>query len=341
MPFDPLTATDAEWRAFNELKNVVEAERMPSDPPESVEDHARRLRAIPPSMDPLFWAAWNQSGDRALGLGSTTVMAGEANRHIVEFSIRVRPDARGRGIGTRLLKSIAEDSKRRGRSLFLASTSSRIPAGDAFMKRLGASMGLSNSSSELSIDDLDRDLMRNWRERARERAAGFELGLWEGSYPEEDIEDVVAMMKVMNTAPRGDLAIEDLEPTAELVREWGASLVATGDKRWTTFARHVETGKIAGYTDVFWRPSRPEVLGQGDTGVFPEYRNRGLGRWLKSAMAEKVLRELPMVEKIRTFNAEVNAPMLAINREMGFKHVQTFYDWQVEVDRVMGYLGSS
>ena len=145
----------------------------------------------------------------------------------------------------------------------------------------------------------------------------------------------------LGRAARGDLAIEDLEPTAELVREWGASLVATGDKRWTTFARHVETGKIAGYTDVFWRPSRPEVLGQGDTGVFPEYRNRGLGRWLKSAMAEKVLRELPMVEKIRTFNAEVNAPMLAINREMGFKHVQTFYDWQVEVDRVMGYLGSS
>lgn len=182
-------------------------------------------------------------------------MTGEAYRHIVEFSVRVRPDARRRGIGMRLLRPIAEESKQRGRSLFLASTSSRIPAGDAFMKRLGASMGLSNSSSELLIADLDRDLMRKWRERARERAASFELGLWEGSYPEEDIEDVAEMMKVMNTAPRRDLEIEDLEPTAELLREWDASLIATGDKRWTMFARHVDRGKIAGYTDVFWRPS--------------------------------------------------------------------------------------
>lgn len=69
-PFDPLAANDVEWRAFNELKNVVEAERMPGDPPESVEDHARRLRALPPSMDSLYWVAWDGSGDRALGLGS-------------------------------------------------------------------------------------------------------------------------------------------------------------------------------------------------------------------------------------------------------------------------------
>ena len=339
-PFDPFTAADAGWASFNELKNVIEAEHMPGDAPESVEDHSRRLRAVPPSMDSLYWVASDPSGDRALGLGNTTVMSGVANQHIVTLSIRVRPESRRRGIATRLLRPVAESARRKGRRLFVASTSSRVPAGDLFMKRLGASMGLSNSSSELLIDDLDRDLMRRWRERARDRAASFELGLWEGPYPEEAIEDVLAMMKVMNTAPRGDLDIEDLEPTAELLREWNASLVERGTTRWTMYARHVDAGKIAGYSEVFWDPSRPEVLEQGDTGVFLEYRNRGLGRWLKAAMAEKVLRDLPQVKKVRTHNAEANAPMLAVNREMGFKHVLTFLDWQVEVDRVLEYLDS-
>ena len=103
------------------------------------------------------------------------------------------------------------------------------------------------------------------------------LGLWEGPYPEDAIEDVLAMLKVMNTAPRGDLDIEDVEPTAELLREWDAHNKDSSMERWTMYARHVETGKIAGYTEVFWLASRPDLLGQGDTGVFPEFRSRGLG----------------------------------------------------------------
>lgn len=210
--FDPFNATDAEWTGLNELKNIIEAEHMPGDPPESVEDHVRRVRAVPPSMDSRLWIAWDEPGDRVLGQGSTSVMAGEANRHILWLSIRVHPDARRRGIGTRLLRYVSEAARQKDRRLFIATTISRVPAGEAFMKRLGASMGLSNSSSELKIDDLDLGLIRGWRERASERAADFVLGLWEGPYPEDAVEDVLAMLKVMNTAPRGDLDIEDHEP---------------------------------------------------------------------------------------------------------------------------------
>ena len=134
------------------------------------------------------------------------------------------------------------------------------------------------------------------------------------------------MYKIMNIAPKGDLDIEDLEPTPELLQEWAANVRETGVERWSMHARHVETRKIAGYTEVFWLASRPDLLGHGDTGVSPEYRNRGLGRWLKAAMMEKVLMDRLQVTRVRTGNAESNAPMLSINREMGFKHVLTAYD---------------
>ena len=106
------------------------------------------------------------------------------------------------------------------------------------------------------------------------------------------------------------------------------------------YAREMATGDIAGYTQVFWSRYRPQELWQGATGVLPQYRNRGLGRWLKAAMLEKVLRDRPQVRYVRTGNADSNAPMLKINYELGFKPRKAWTTWQVEVDRVMEYLAS-
>jgi len=74
--------------------------------------------------------------------------------------------------------------------------------------------------------------------------------------------------------------------------------------------------------------------------VLPEFQNRGLGRWMKTAMLQKVLRERPQVTKIRTGNADSNAPMLKINHELGFKPYISTYAWQVELAQVQAYLDS-
>jgi GNAT superfamily N-acetyltransferase len=75
------------------------------------------------------------------------------------------------------------------------------------------------------------------------------------------------------------------------------------------------------------------------TGVFPQYRNKGLGRWLKAAMLERVMRERPEVKVVRTGNADSNAAMLKINHELGFKPYMASAIWQVELDKVREYLG--
>src|SRR5438270_14082585 len=110
------------------------------------------------------------------------------------------------------------------------------------------------------------------------------------------------MLEAINLAPRGDLEIEDMVWTSEILRQRDAAMVQRGVERWSLYARYRETGAIAGYTQAFWNPERPEILQQGDTAVFPVYRNRGLARWLKAAMIEKVRRDRPEARRVRTDN---------------------------------------
>jgi GNAT superfamily N-acetyltransferase len=107
------------------------------------------------------------------------------------------------------------------------------------------------------------------------------------------------------------------------------------------YAIHRPDDRVAGMTEVAWSPARPGIVEQWGTGVWPAYRNRGLGRWLKAAMLTKILRELPEARLIRTGNANSNAPMLKINHELGFKPFMSRPDWQVETQTVEKYLAGS
>lgn len=209
------------------------------------------------------------------------------------------------------------------------------------MERVGASRGLETHTNQLVVADLDRELINSWLERGQQRAAEFELGFWEGAYPEAQIAEIAQLHTVMNSAPKDNLDIEDFKFTPEQTRQMEQSMFARGTQRWTCYACERATGAFAGFTEVFWHPNRPQILEQGATGVFPRYRNRSLGRWLKAAMLDKVLRERPEVRFVRTGNANSNGPMLKINFELGFKPYLSHCIWQIEMDKVVQYLGQA
>ena len=260
------------------------------------------------------------------------------NKHLMGAEIAVLPEYRRQGLTNGLLSKVLEVAQAENRTLMIGVTNTRVPAGAAFVKKLNARTGIEAHINQLVLADLEPDLLRRWQENAKTTASDFELGLWTIPYPEEEIGAIAAMYEVMNTEPRGDLEIEDHTVAPKDLRQDEAYFAARGVERWTLYARHQPSGELAGYTEVFWDAEEPENVRQGDTGVLPRYRGHGLGKWLKAAMLEKVLRERPQVKRVRTGNADSNAPMLAINRALGFKPYLSETVWQLGREALEAYL---
>jgi len=337
-PFDVRNASEAEYRAANELQNTMRAETLPDDPPIPLDEKIRSFQNIPAFVGVHAWAVWNADESRALADGVLSVTHLDTNKHIGEFELEVLPEYRRQGIARALLARIVGAARQEARTMLFTGTNERVPAGAALMQRLGARKGLENHTNQLDLRELKRELIHAWQARAFERATDFELGFWEDAYPEEEIQDIVALFEVMNTAPRDQLEMEDWRVTPEHLRQMEKQNRARGTTRWTLYAREKSSRKFAGFTELFWNPNRPQILSQGATGVFPHYRGNGLGRWLKAEMLEQVLRDRPQVKFIRTGNADSNAAMLKINNELGFKPYISRCVWQVETEKVEEYL---
>ncbi len=335
--FDPQTATEADFAARHTFLNLIRAEAHPDDPPRTLQATVNNAKGwqVFEDVDIQVWEAVRE-GEVVAELFAT-VAHREDNRHLMDVNLNVLPVYRRRGLGTALLEKAVQLAEANDRSLLISFTHANAPAGVPFAEDVGAKAGLTAHTNRLVLADLSPDLLRDWQESARESARDFTVGLWMGPYPEDELAAIADLHTVMNTAPMGDLEIEDFTVTPEHLRQREAYQAAQGVERWTLYARHA-SGKLAGYTALFIDPETPETLYQGDTGVLPEYRGHGLGKWLKAAMLTKVLSERPDVKFVRTGNADENVPMLKINRALGFKPYLSETVWQAGVDALKDYL---
>jgi mycothiol synthase len=313
--FDPDTASDAYFKARIQYLNTVRREEKPDDPPRSLEASITNAKSWK-LMEHARVEVWNLWQDDDIIAELFAAVPLEDNKHLIDGSIFVLEPCRRKGYSKLLLAKLIEVAESYDRTLVISHTNSMTPAGGLFAERLGASKGMETHTNQLVLAEIDKTLLKTWVDNAKTKE--FDLGLWT-DYPEEEIIAVAKMIEVMNTAPRDDLNVEDWKVEPEMLRQFNAYNKAQGVEFWMMYVRHKPSGKLAGYTQTFWDPENPENLVQGDTGVLPNYRGNGLGKWLKAAMIQKVLAERPIVKRIRTGNADSNAPMLAINHALGFK----------------------
>ncbi len=331
---DTRSVEEAKLKSLHQLYIEWDSEWFPDDPPTPLAKRLAEWRHVKELEDIPRWVVWD--GDRAVATAGVYLHRTQDLENAWSW-IFVSAEYRRRGLSSSLaLKPVeyamADGRKRIGTGLPEGSEQEILPV------RAGMKKAYNERVSQLKVSDLDFEMMRQWVERASERAGDYEVLFLPMPVPEEHRAKLIEVMDVMNTAPLEDL---DEEPT-----RWDEAMLSDTEQAeaqkqnyiYTFVARHKPTGEFVGITSLVFQELHPAKAQQWDTGVHPEHRNRGLGRWLKATAALKFFGEHPEVEVIETENADSNDPMLNINVAMGYKPSMKHIIYQGPIEGVAVYL---
>lgn len=268
------------------------------------------------------FVVWNEH--QILAYGRLTRNTAQ-NLHLAYVHINVHPDWRRRGLGRALAETLRARGQTLGVTTLIGFTTDRLPSGDPFALSLGAEVALEHRTSQLMLAEVAPELLRRWQ--TRPAGEPYRLHEWR-RIPDGFLSRAADMMMVMNTAPRGTVQADDWQTTPEQLREWEEVLEKDGTQRLTQAIEDTRSGELVALSDVTWHPDRAALVDQGMTAVRPAVRGQGLGKWVKAALTERVLRECPGAEYVLTGNAEENAAMLAINVALGFRPWARTVEWQ-------------
>ena len=257
------------------------------------------------------------------------------NAHLAFCRLGVAADHRRRGLGTKLLAAYLDFAAVHDRTSLMLGADAYTDAADAFAGSLGASVGLRAHVNQLALTDVPVGLVEDWIAAAVATGGASDSYDLEwvpsGDYPEESLADMIAMWDVLrNDAPMDDIPVEPRSTTVEQLRADNERTRGFGRERWTLIARHRASGTPVGYTEMFLPLDDPVRVYQGATAVHKDHRGHAIGRWLKATTLQRVRAERPSTKYIRTFNADSNDPMLAINNAMGFKPFIPACRWVID-----------
>jgi len=252
----------------------------------------------------------------------------EENKHLAFINIAVLHDYQRKGIGTELLKFLVNEIQSLGRTVI--DTDSDTDSGRAFLKHFGAQLTIEGAENRLELEEVDWELMQSWADEGPKRAKDVTLESFTVC-PEEFLEEYAEMYtEASNMQPLGEVEHRaNIDGKAR--RQSEKRTKETGRINYTLISREKD-GRISGMTEIFYDSREAHVIYQELTGVRPEFRGRGLGKWLKAQMILYVKDTYPEAQRVITGNAETNAPMHSINDRMGFKKHKgrEGYKFQVE-----------
>ncbi|MGI5225700.1 GNAT family N-acetyltransferase [Actinoallomurus sp. CA-142502] len=312
--------SDSDVAAWHDVLAASVARDLPGEPMPTL-DHVHGDLTTPglDSRD-LRWTV--RTGDVLTGVARLRLFDGPGRDHLGQVTIDVHPDHRRRGVGSRLLETVAEAARRERRRSLVVEASSDTP-GAAFLEAKGFACVLS-----LSLLLLDVREVTGITEIVHAEHPGYHLTRWLGVVPDELADTFATAKSAMGDMPAGDM---DTTTTwdADRVRDMAEVVEKRGDTLLTVGALH--GGTIAGFTELVIPVGDGTRAIQSDTAVVPEHRGNGLGLWVKAAMLEWLRAEWPAVEEIETDNAEDNEHMLAVNERLGFRPLRKTRQYHYEL----------
>lgn len=199
--------------------------------------------------------------------------------------------------------------------------------GEHLAANLGMKLGLRDVARRLALP-VPANRVEGLLALAGPHHADFSFLGWVDRCPDELVAAYCALKAAMNSqAPTGELDVEDQHWDEGRLREEEALLQAGGRARHTVVAVAPD-GSLAGHNELLVFEHDPTVVWQWDTLVVPAHRGHRLGLALKVRNLRDVQAAYPRAVEVRTYNADSNTYMVAVNDAIGFVPVAYLGEWQ-------------
>ena len=255
------------------------------------------------------------------------------NLHMASCAVHTHPERQRRGIGRALAQAALGTARDRGRRMM--HTEAFAPVGGTspgvqFAERMGFRRALEEG---MKVVDLPATEDR-WDELAAEAARfhdGYRLVTWGDRVPDEHVEAYCRLCEIfMAEAPTGDLDVQ--------AERWDEERLRKRERRNARSGRHqaaagalAPDGTLIAFTEAAVNEHAAGRGFQSGTLVCPEHRGHRLGIAVKVANHRQIRQRFPDCRLLITGNADVNAPMNAVNEALGYREVERCIEMQRDV----------
>lgn len=259
------------------------------------------------------------------------------NVNLAKIQLQVHPDHRRRGYGRWAAEEMLRNVRVRGRTRVLVEvptfTKAANPsAGEALATSLGARPMLVETRRRLDLAALSGSDLEALSAEAIAMATGYSLVAWRDHTPADWVDDMAELLGLMSTdPPQGELDLEAEHWDAERFLAREQSIVERNRVHLVVAAREDASGRLVGYTSIGVPGGGATVGYQWDTIVRVEHRGHRLGMLLKLANLAELSRQLPEVRYLNTWNADENSHMVAVNERLGFRPMEGWSEWQLDL----------
>ena len=323
---EPTSSDRDALRDGFDIRRIVQEHDLPGDMPHSWQSFSSRPDWPYPGSDESMRVFYE--GSAAVAWCGLYLQQND-NLDVAQMEIDVHPDHRGRGIAQEVLATLTPELRAQGRTRFLFECAMG-GTGERFLRAAGARCVIADTERRLVVSDIDAAHHDAMLEQARRASTDYDLVTWVGATPEDLLEDAAVLHARMSTdPPLDDLSWEPEAYDAAKVVARDRMMAAHGMRVYAAAVRHRQTGTAVGITTLVVFSDVPAHGDQWETIVLPEHRGHRLGALLKVSNLRQAVQHEPDLEAVHTWNADSNAPMLAVNVAMGFTPLREWGEWEL------------